>query len=135
MTDGDAGPTEFAGQPGAGISWRRAALFGLCPRCAGKTLFARGIAFAPRCRACGLEFARFNVGDGPAGFLTLIIGAVMVALAIWLDLAARPPLWVHALVWVPLTIAAVIGGLRVAKAGLLAIEYRNEAREAGSRKL
>ena len=58
--------------------------------------------------------------------------AVMVALAIWLDVAASPPFWVHALLWVPLTIAAVVGGLRVSKAALLAAEYRNRAGEAVS---
>lgn len=119
------------GQPGI----RRAALFGLCPQCGEKTLFSSGIQFAPSCKACGLDYSRFNVGDGPAGFLTLIIGALMVGLAIWLDIAASPPFWVHALLWIPLTIAAVVGGLRLSKAALLAAEYRNDAREAGSRKL
>ena len=33
------------------------------------------------------------------------------------------------MLWVPLTIAAVIGSLRITKATLLAIEYRNAARE------
>lgn len=127
--NGGSAPEQDKGQPGI----RQAALFGLCPSCSGKTLFRSGIQFAPRCRTCGLEFNRFNVGDGPAGFLTLIIGAVMVALAIWLDVAASPPFWVHAVIWVPLTVAAVFFGLRVSKAALLALEYRNDAGEAGSR--
>lgn len=127
----DASSEQGKGQPGI----RRAALFGFCPRCGGKTLFAGVIRFADRCRICGLDYSRFNVGDGPAGFLTLIIGAVMVALAIWLDVAVSPPFWVHALIWIPLTIGAVVGGLRVSKAALLALEYRNDAREAGSREL
>src|SRR3546814_7582127 len=65
------------------------------------------------CRACGLDLSNFNVGDGPAAFLTLIIGAVITALALLVDAAFRPPLWVHALLWVPLTAAAVVGSLRI----------------------
>ena len=72
------------------------------------------------------------MGDGPAAFLTLIVGAVVVALAIWLQLAFEPPFWVHALLWVPLATAGVIVGLRLAKAALIWSEYRQRAGEAGS---
>ncbi|MBX7495599.1 DUF983 domain-containing protein [Qipengyuania sp. 6B39] len=119
------------GQPGLG----QAALRGLCPRCGANTLFGGMLAFADKCRACGLDFWRFNVGDGPAALVTLAVGTITVGLAIWLQLSVEPPLWVHALLWVPLTFALVIGGLRVAKAWLLASEYRNNAREAGSKDL
>lgn len=116
------------GQP----SVLEAALFGCCPRCGARTLFAGAAQFAPRCRACGLNFESFDVGDGPAAFLTLIIGGIIVALAIWFDVAVAPPFWVHLLIWLPLTVVAVLGGLRVAKALLLLSEYRNNAGEARS---
>ncbi len=115
------------GQPAAA----QAALFGLCPQCGGKTLF-RGVAqFAPKCSACGLDFSAFNVGDGPAAFLTLIIGAVVVILALWLNFTLHPPLWVHALIWLPVILLSVMGGLRVSKAWLLQAEYWRKAKEAG----
>lgn len=87
------------------------------------------MSFADRCANCGLDFASFNVGDGPAAFLTMIIGALVVVLAITLELTLHPPLWVHALIWVPVTLALVLVSLRVAKAALLFAEYRNQARE------
>ena len=102
---------------------------GRCPRCNGTTLFDGVIGFAPVCRSCGLDFAAFNVGDGPAAFLTLIVGAIVVLGAVSLELAASPPFWVHLLIWPVVTLALVVGGLRVAKALLLASEYRNAARE------
>ena len=120
-------PESTEGQPALG----EAALFGLCPRCGARTLFAGPIRFAAHCRACGLEFSRFNVGDGPAAFLTMIVGAIMVVLALTLQLAAEPPWWVHVILWVPLTTLGVIGGLRLAKAALLWSEYRQKAGEAG----
>ena len=106
-----------------------AALFGLCPRCGGRTLFAGIIRFALRCGACGLDYTQFNVGDGPTAFLTLIVGALVAVLAIWLQLSLEPPFWVHAVLWVPLSTALVIGGLRIAKAWLLGAEYRRCAGE------
>jgi uncharacterized protein (DUF983 family) len=125
--------TDTKGQPGKGVnSEAEAALFGCCPRCGARTLFAGWAKFADRCQACGLDFTRFNVGDGPAAFLTLIIGTLVTALAIWLELAVGPPFWVHVILWVPLTGALVIGGLRTTKAWLLQAEYRRSAGEAGA---
>ena len=104
-------------------------LYGLCPRCGEKTLFANAIKFADRCPACGLDIAAFNVGDGPAAFLTLVIGAIVAALAITLELAVSPTWWIHAVLWPPVTLALILGSLRLAKGWLLALEYRNAARE------
>ncbi|WP_188656413.1 DUF983 domain-containing protein [Stakelama pacifica] len=106
-----------------------AAIRGLCPRCGAKTLFASFAGFAPRCSACGLDFASFNVGDGPAAFLTLIWGTLVVILAVWLELAADPPWWLHVLLWLPLVVGGTLVSLRFAKGLLLALEYRNAARE------
>lgn len=107
----------------------RAALFGLCPRCGAQTLFDGPVKFAPRCRVCALDFSAYNVGDGPAAFLTLFIGALLVVAALALDAMVRPPFWVHVLLWTPLTAAAVVYGLRVGKAALLAIEHQRQAAE------
>jgi uncharacterized protein (DUF983 family) len=107
-----------------------AVLHGLCPRCANPTLFAGLVRFAPHCRACGLDFAAFNVGDGPAAFLIFLVGGIVVALAVWFELSASPPWWLHVLLWPPLTAALTLGGLRLAKAWLLQTEYSREACEA-----
>ena len=106
-----------------------AALKGLCPRCGARTLFASFVSFSPKCRTCELDFAAFNVGDGPAAFLILIVGALVTGLAIAFELSVEPPFWVHFLLWIPVTAAAVAGSLRLAKGMLLALEYRNSARE------
>lgn len=121
-------PGEAPKQQGQPPLWR-AALFGLCPECGALGLFEGPARFRPRCRACGLDYGRYNVGDGPAAFLTLIIGALLIAAALSLDFAFEPPLWVHILLWVPLTAAAVLYGLRVGKAALLASEHQRQAAE------
>lgn len=105
------------------------AVRGLCPRCGSTTLFAGIVTFAPRCRACGLDFASFNVGDGPAAFLIFIVGGIVTALAITVELSLSPPWWVHVLLWLPLTAGLTIGLLRLAKGLLLALEYKHRAAE------
>jgi uncharacterized protein (DUF983 family) len=113
------------GQPGIA----KAALLGLCPQCGTKSLFTNPVHFAERCEDCGLDYSAFNVGDGPAALLTLVIGALIIIMAILLDVAARPPFWVHVIIWVPLTVLMVVLSLRVAKGALLVSEYRNQAGE------
>ena len=104
------------------------ALRGTCPRCGKGQLFRGPVSFASRCSNCELDLAQFNVGDGPAAFLILIIGTVLTVGALVFDAVAQPEWWVH-LVWVPTGLALTLGGLRLAKAWLLGAEYRDRARE------
>ena len=115
------------GQP----SIAKAALFGLCPQCGHKTLFAGLGQFTDRCANCGLDFSSYNVGDGPAALLTMGIGTLIILLALVVDWVFHPPFWVHVIIWVPFTAALTVISLRMAKAALLAAEHRNRAREAG----
>jgi uncharacterized protein (DUF983 family) len=92
-------------------------------------LFAGLVRFAPHCRMCGLDFASFNVGDGPAAFLIFIVGGIVTGLAIAVELKLSPPWWVHGLLWLPLTAVLTIGLLRLGKGLLLALEYRHRAAE------
>lgn len=106
-----------------------AALKGRCPRCGKGALFSRVIVFAPRCATCGLDFRAFNVGDGAASFLILIVGAIVTGLAMWLELSRSPPWYVHVMLWLPLTLVLSLALMRFAKAILLALEYRHGARQ------
>ena len=127
---GSGHPGTDKGQPSVG----KVALFGLCPRCGERTLFDGVAQFAPKCTSCMLDLSKFNVGDGPAGFLTLIIGGLIVGLALWIEVTWAPPFWVHAMLWIPLTLGAVILGLRAAKAALLYAEYLQGAGEGQQKK-
>ena len=110
-------------------SLAQVALTGCCPRCGKAPIFQRLIVFLPRCPACGLDMAQFNVGDGAASFLILIVGAIVTGLAMWLELTRSPPWYVHVMLWLPLTLMLSLGLMRLVKGVLLALEFRHEARE------
>jgi uncharacterized protein (DUF983 family) len=97
---------------------------GRCPRCGRGAVFAGFLTVTDRCNACGLSFAGHDAGDGPAVFGIFILGFVVVGLAGWLEAALEPPLWVHALVWIPVTIGASVGLLRPLKGMTIAAQYR-----------
>jgi uncharacterized protein (DUF983 family) len=104
------------------------AIRGRCPRCGSPGLFDGLVSFTPRCGQCGLDVLSFNVGDGPAAFLILIVGAILTVGAVLVELAWTPPWWVH-IVWLPLGLILTLAGLRLGKAILLAQAYQHRARE------
>jgi uncharacterized protein (DUF983 family) len=104
-------------------------LRGRCPRCGRGHLFGGFLSLQPRCEVCGLEYAFADSGDGPAFFVMSIVGIVVVALAMWVEFAYEPPLWLHAALWLPLVIVLSLALVRPAKGVLIALQYRHKAEE------
>ena len=104
-------------------------LKGCCPRCGQGKLYGGVLALKPRCAACGLDYGFADSGDGPAVFVILILGFLVVGLALWFEFTFHPPVWLHVLLWGPLTIGGAILMLRALKGVLIALQYRNSAAE------
>ena len=107
----------------------RAALLGRCPRCGEGKLFDGYLAVAPRCTKCGLDYAPFDAGDGPAAFAVLIVGAIVCAGALYVEFTFSPPYWVHAVLWIPTILILTFALLRLMKALLLVLQYKHKAGE------
>ena len=107
----------------------REAFLGLCPQCGQGPLFDGYIAVLPRCPNCGLDYAMFDPGDGPAVFGILIVGAIVCALALFVEFHFHPPMWVHLVLWIPLILILTFGFLRLAKSTLLVLQYKHKAGE------
>ena len=104
-------------------------LVGRCPRCGSGRLFRGFLTLAPRCDHCGLDYSFADAGDGPAVFVTLIVGAIVVGLALILDVAYEPPIWVHMVISLPLAVILCLAVLRPLKGVLVALQYRNKAEQ------
>ena len=70
-----------------------------CPRCGQGPLFSGFLTVAERCSRCNLDLGKADSGDGPAVFMIFILGAAVVPLALWVESAFSPPLWLHAILW------------------------------------
>jgi uncharacterized protein (DUF983 family) len=113
----------------APVSSLKVGLTGCCPECGKGHLFKGFLTIAPKCDACGLDYGFADSGDGPAVFVILIVGFLIVGAALVVEVNYEPPLWVHALLWPPLLLILALGLLRILKAGLVALQYRNDARQ------
>jgi uncharacterized protein (DUF983 family) len=100
-----------------------------CPRCGEGTLFHGFLSLRPACDRCGLDYKFADSGDGPAVFVILIGGAIVVAAALITEVVYQPPYWLHAVLWLPLILLVTLVPLRPLKGLLIALQYHHEAAE------
>jgi uncharacterized protein (DUF983 family) len=104
-------------------------LRGRCPRCGEGRLFQGFLNLRPRCEHCGLDYGFADAGDGPAVFVILIGGFIVVFAAMITEILYQPPYWVHAALWLPLILIVTIAPLRPIKGLLIALQYHHKAQE------
>lgn len=100
-----------------------------CPRCGRGRLFDGFLTLRPSCEACGLDYTFIDSGDGPAFFVMSIVGIVIVALAMTVEFAYAPPIWVHMSLWLPGTIVLSMIMVRPAKGLMTSLQYTNKAEQ------
>jgi uncharacterized protein (DUF983 family) len=106
-----------------------AGLLGRCPSCHRGKLFAGYLTLAPRCEVCGLDYGFADSGDGPAVFVILVTGFVVVGAALLVEVYYQPPYWLHALLWGSLALVLPLILLRSFKGVLIALQFKHKAEE------
>ncbi len=104
-------------------------LRGRCPRCGEGRLFQGFLSLRPACERCGLSFSFADAGDGPAVFVILIGGGIVVFAALITEVVYQPPYWLHAALWLPLILIVTLVPLRLIKGLLIALQYHHKAAE------
>ena len=104
-------------------------LRGRCPRCGDGRLFQGFLSLRSACEHCGLDYAFADAGDGPAVFVILIGGGIVVFAALLTEVVYQPPYWVHAALWLPLILIVTLVPLRLIKGLLIALQYHHKAAE------
>jgi uncharacterized protein (DUF983 family) len=102
-------------------------LTGRCPRCGKGHLFTGFLTLRKECEACHLDYSFADAGDGPAIFVMLIAGFIVVGAALLVEVVYQPPFWLHAVLWGPLILIVTLGPLRLLKGLLIALQYHHDA--------
>lgn len=100
-----------------------------CPRCGEGPLFSGFLKPMKRCESCGLDLGFAEGTEGPAVFIILIVGFVIVGAAAAVEGLFHPPPFVHLLLWLPGTVILSLLLLRPFKATMIALQYHNKAGE------
>jgi uncharacterized protein (DUF983 family) len=80
-----------------------------CPRCGQGRLYSGFLELRPGCDSCGLDYGFIDAGDGPAIFIIMIAGAIVVGCALILATTLLP--------------------LRSMKSLLIALQFHHKAAE------
>ena len=121
---------DSAGTPQSETTVLQSALRGLacrCPRCGQGKLYAGFLTLAPACDNCGLDYSFIDSGDGPAIFIIMLAGGIVVACALIVEVKYQPPYWLHAVLWLPLILATTLLPLRSMKSLLIALQFHHKA--------
>ena len=102
-----------------------------CPRCGRGKLFRNLLEVRDRCDVCGLDLRAHDVGDGATVAVILLLGAIVLGLAAWVEFRFEPPFWVHIVVWPVVAAPVAILMMRPLKAALVALQFRHRSSEMG----
>ena len=104
-------------------------LAGRCPRCGDGHLFNGFLDIAEKCDNCGMEFKFADAGDGPAVFVTLLAGFLLLGMALFVQMKLNAYICGVTPIATPLTLGCCVGMLRPLKGLLVALQYRNKAEQ------
>jgi uncharacterized protein (DUF983 family) len=96
-------------------------LLGKCPNCGQAKLFAGYLTVVAECPVCAAPLGLVRADDAPPYFTIFIVGHLILGGMLALERAASPPMWVHAVIWLPLTVILSLALLRPIKGGTVGL--------------
>ncbi len=94
-----------------------------CPACGKGKLFNGYLTVSPSCASCGEELHHQRADDAPPYFTILLVGHIIVPLALAVEIAYRPEMWIHMALWLPLTLFSSLFFLRPIKGALVGLQW------------
>jgi len=95
-----------------------------CPACGQARLFIGYLRVTPVCSNCSAPLGLARADDAPPYFTILLVGHIIIPLMYMLERSREPPLWVHAAIWLPLTVILAVGLLRPIKGATVGLMLR-----------
>ena len=102
--------------------WR--AFRGRCPNCGKGKLYKSYLKHIDDCPVCNAKYSDIQADDGPAWFVMVLTGAIVLPAAIYLSLHDVMPIWAVMTVLLVLTVAVALLLLPRAKGVFIAVLWR-----------
>jgi uncharacterized protein (DUF983 family) len=87
-------------------------------------MFRAFLKVADRCEACGEELHHQRADDFPAYLVIVIVGHLVVPLILHVEMVYQPAYWIHAVLWLPLTLALSLLLIQPVKGMVIALQWR-----------
>lgn len=102
--------------------WRGFAM--KCPHCGEGHLFGRFLKVADHCEACGESYSAQRADDLPAYLVIVVVGHAVVPALLAVETVYAPPYWVHALIWLPITLVSSLALLQPVKGAVVGLQWQ-----------
>lgn len=96
-----------------------------CPRCGTGPMFGRFLKVREACPNCGQELHHQRADDAPPYVVMFIVGHVVIAAMLYIEVMYSPALWIHAALWLPLTLLMSFALLQPVKGALVGLQWAN----------
>ncbi|CAN1556768.1 Protein of unknown function DUF983 [Rhabdaerophilaceae bacterium] len=107
-------------------SWKSALSRGACsrcPQCGNGRMFSSFLKVAPVCEACALRLDGHRADDFPPYVTMMIVGHIVVPLMLVAERMSDWPLWLHAIIWLPLTLVLTMLIIQPVKGALIGYQW------------
>ena len=109
-------------------------LMGRCPKCGEGKMFRAFLKVADACPVCGEELHHHRADDFPAYLVIVIVGHLVVGMTLAVEAAFSPPLWLHAVIWLPMTFAMALALIQPIKGAVVAWQWEGGMEGFGAAK-
>ncbi len=97
-----------------------------CPQCGSPTLFSSYLRVSDICPVCGEKLKHHRADDAPPYFTIVIVGHIVLPLLMTVEVAYGPPLWLHLLIWLPLTVILSLMILPRVKGAIVGLQWAHK---------
>jgi uncharacterized protein (DUF983 family) len=101
--------------------WR--GLTGRCPNCGKGRMFRAFLKVADQCDVCGEELHHQRADDFPAYLVIVIVGHLVIPLVLHVEMTYQPAYWIHAAMFLPLTLALALALIQPVKGAVVALQW------------
>lgn len=95
-----------------------------CPSCGKGHLFGRFLKVVDQCSACGEAYTAQRADDLPAYLVIVVVGHAIVPAILAVETLYAPPYWLHALIWLPLTLLSSLALLQPTKGAVVGLQWQ-----------
>lgn len=96
-----------------------------CPNCGEGPLFKSYLKTAEACSHCREELHHERAHDAPPYFTMTIVAHIIVPSLLIVEKLWSPNLWLHAAIWLPLTVILTLGLLPRVKGAIIGLQWAN----------
>jgi uncharacterized protein (DUF983 family) len=94
-----------------------------CPSCGEGRLFTSYLKVTPACDHCGEVLSHHRADDAPPYLTIMVVGHIVVPMLMWLELRYEPALWIHFVIWLPLTLVMSLVMLPPIKGAVVGFQW------------